>query len=326
MGRFINFSASLIKMFKIKTFPEDFIVKETIKLEMGDGKYSYYLLRKKDYTTMKAVSIIAKKLKLKEIGFAGAKDRRAITEQVISILNGPEKDFELKDINLKFLGKGSDRINLGDNEGNDFEIIVREISKKPEEKKFIVNYFDKQRFSRNNADIGKALVKGNFKKAVELMGNGEYEKEAREYLKTNPNDYAGALRKISRKILIIFVHAYQSYIWNKTAEEYLKTNHAENIKIPIVGFGTELEGIIGSIIKKILEAEGIVPRNFIIKQIPELSSEGSERNLVAEIKNLKIGELEDDELNKGMKKVMLKFFLQKGSYATEAIKQIFQES
>ncbi len=309
---------------QIKAIPEDFVVKEIIDLKINGGNYSYYTLKKRDYTTIKAISFIAEKLdaNVKDIGFAGNKDKTAVTEQAISIFKGPAKDFNFRDIELKFLGKGKERINLGANKGNCFEIIVRNIENKPKNKKAIINYFDEQRFSKNNAEVGKAIVKCDFKTACDLLND---EKEVADYLKIKPGDFVGALRRLNKRILRLFVHAYQSYIWNKTAEEYLKKNKATKIKIPIAGFGTVLEGEIGDIIKNILEEEKISLRNFIIRQVPDISSEGNERDLIAEISKLEIGALEADELDAGNKKIKLKFFLQKGSYATMAVRQIFQE-
>ena len=53
-----------------------------------------------------------------------------------------------------------------------------------------------------------------------------------------------------------------------------------------------------------------------------MSVEGNERDLVADISDFdySVGE---DELNKGKKKVILNFKLQKGSYATIVVKSLF---
>ena len=72
-----------------------------------------------------------------------------------------------------------------------------------------------------------------------------------------------------------------------------------------------------------MEKEEIDYRDFIIKQMPELTSEGNSRKVFAEVKKLKIGKLEKDELNKGKNKVKIKFFLDKGCYATMLIKNMF---
>ena len=120
-------------MYRIKQLPEDFIVREKLNLKLDDsGEYSYFLLRKKDYSTFDAIDQIAKKLKInpKFINAAGLKDRSAFTEQFISISKGSKADVEInKDIFLKFAGSGSERLNIGALEGNGFEIVVRNLDK-----------------------------------------------------------------------------------------------------------------------------------------------------------------------------------------------------
>ena len=326
-------------VYKIKSVPEDFVVKEIIGLKFEDSGFSYYNLKKTNLSVQEAAEIISKKLRInkKFINYAGTKDKIAITEQKISIKNGPERNFDFGNLKLEFLGKGKERINLGDNLGNYFEIVVRDIDKKPEKIKSFVNYFDDQRFSDKNVEIGKAIIKRDFKKAADfILEDKKYGEMTKEYLEKNKNDFIGALRLIDRKILRMFVHAYQSYLWNLcVSENFERQKHNEieyslgklNIPVeedenpgfPIIGFGTEEDGTV----EEILAREKITRRDFIIKEIPELSSEGSERNVFAEIKNLNISELENDELNNGKKKVKISFELGKGSYATMAIKQLF---
>lgn len=295
-------------MYKIKQKPEDFFVKEISNIELKkEGIYSYFILKKKSYTTMRALQHIAKVLKvpLKTLGFAGTKDKNAVTEQVVSAKNVSRERLEsinLKDIKINFLGKGEKPASLGDLEGNYFEIIVREADSKPKKLEKFRNLFGEQRFSKNNAEVGKAILKKEFKKAAELAD----ENDVNEYLKQNPNDFVGALRKIPIKILKIYVHAYQSYLWNIFAEKSTKK------EIPIIGFGTETDDEID----KLLEKEGMTTREFIIKAIPELTSEGDTRKVFAEVKDLKIEEIDE-------KTIKLSFILPKGSYATEFIRQTF---
>ncbi|MBD3248492.1 tRNA pseudouridine(13) synthase TruD [Candidatus Woesearchaeota archaeon] len=318
-------------MYKIKQIPEDFIVKEIPKFELDDGgEYAYFMLIKKDYTTIKALQTISSKLNipLKNIGFAGNKDKRAVTEQMISIRHiKPERieKLNLKDITLKYIGQGSRPISLGDLKGNKFMITIRDLDSKKirlRNPKNIINYFGPQRFSRNNAEIGKSLVKKNFKKAVELMDN----KEVRYYVEDNPGDYVGALRKLPLKTRKIFIHAYQSYIWNKTVDEYSKTMPYKNESIPIMGFGTEIKNKdLRPMIRKIMMQQGITQRDFIIKQMPELSEEGSERNMYITPENF-TAVPDKDELNKDRYKAILEFSLPKGSYATVIIEHIFNSN
>ena len=337
-------------MYKIKQLPEDFIVREIKDIEFDDnGQYAYFLLKKKNHNTLEAAEKIAKKLKIsiKSIGFAGNKDKNAVTEQFVSIKNG-KKDFEriiLKGIELRYLGKGNGEIYLGRLKGNEFNITMRNLTqeeiKKIENKAknkqiFMPNYFGKQRFSKNNHLVGKAIINGDFKKAVELVlkANSEHNERIKEHLQKQKNDFIGALKIIPFKMLKLYVHSYQSFLFNKALEEYISVNKENsnrpdyNQKITIAGFSTELKESknkqIKNIIEKILEEEKITERDFIIRAIPDLSSEGSERNAFVRISDFKITKTEKDELNEGKKKIAVSFSLPKGCYATVLIDFLFK--
>lgn len=59
--------------------------------------------------------------------------------------------------------------------------------------------------------------------------------------------------------------------------------------------------------------------------MPELTSEGSSRDLFFELKNLKILEIVNDELNPNKQKIKINFTLPKSCYATTAIEFIFDQ-
>lgn len=309
-------------MYRIKQYPEDFIVKEISNLSLKDsGEYLICLLKKKNYTTIRAIEQIATLLnkKPKDIGFAGIKDKNAVTEQFISIKNinkGDIKKIKLKDIELEFIGYYDKPISLGDLEGNEFIITVRNFNGdiNLKRKTIMPNFFGEQRFSKNNIKIGKLLLKSDFKEALELIlkSNIDYEHKIKDFMNKKPNDFVGALKLIHKKLLVLYVHAYQSYLWNKTLGEYIK-NNKKNIKIPLIGFGTEIKDKeINKIIRKIMEKENITFRSFINRSIPEISLEGDLRKAFVEIKDLKI-------LEKGKDFVKLSFKLPKGSYGTVGV-------
>lgn len=334
-------------MHKIKQIPEDFIVREISELKLdNNGNYSYFLLKKRDYNTLRALKIISQKLRIteKNIGFSGNKDKNAVTEQVISIKNGDKniENIRLKDIELNYLGKGNEEIYLGSHIGNEFIITIRNITskeisiinKKIKNNQILMpNYFGPQRFSHNNQEIGKSIIKKDFKKAVELIlgANSDYNEKIKLHLGKKPNDFVVALKIIPLKLLMLYVHSYQSLIFNKTLEQYSKNdkkskNNNGNIiqKIPIIGFGTELSSnTIDKSIIKIMKEEKINERDFIIRQIPELSSEGSERAAFIKINDFRIIKKEKDELNKNKEKIIVKFSLPKGCYATVLIENLF---
>jgi tRNA pseudouridine13 synthase len=330
-------------MYKIKQLPEDFIVKEISNvITQINGQYAYFILKKTNYTTIDALQVLSEKFKipLKNFGFAGNKDKDATTEQKISIFMGSKnfEDFKFNNVELKYLGNGKEPISLGDLDGNEFTITIRNLSnedaekiKNLENKKLeIPNLYGPQRFSKNNDLVGRAIIKKDFGEAVDfiLENNGVIEDKIKHYLKNNKNDYIGALRIIPLKTRKLFVHSYQSFLFNKIASEYLEYK-PKNAKIPVIGFDFELKIIkkaqLRNIFKKIIDEEKINPRDFIISQMPELSSEGGFRDLFFELKDLKILEISDDELNKDKRKIKISFSLPKSCYATVALESFFQQ-
>jgi tRNA pseudouridine13 synthase len=153
----------------------------------------------------------------------------------------------------------------------------------------------------------------NFKESLNFFPEKlRWERAIINHLIRNPGDFAGAFRKIPKKLRKIFVHAYQSYVWNRVALLAKKEK-----TIPVVGCDTNLNGKVGNLIKDILKEDGIEPSNFSIKTMPEMISRGCERNVrIYPHIAWKIGE---DEINKSKLKVILEFELPKGSYATTVI-------
>lgn len=308
-------------MYKIKQKPEDFIVEEIINLKIEEnGNYSYFLLEKINLDTEQVIQNICKDLNLqrKNISYCGNKDKIAITKQYISIQNlskEKRKNYEFKFYNLKYLSQGNERLNLGSHEGNKFKIIVYS-GKEPKIKNKILNLFGEQRFSNNNHLIGREIIKNNFKEAINLMlqNDGNHERKIKEILEKEKNNFIVALRSVPKKIMNLYIHAYQSYLFNKIA---LKIKTEENIKLPLVGFGTKITNKeIEKIIEEIMNEENISFRDFIIRPFPEISSEGTERDLFLELNDLEINKIEKNIYE-------LSFSLGKGSYATVVVDELF---
>jgi len=329
LKRFILISYLVFSMYKIKVKPEDFVVREVLKLDFYNGKYVYFLLKKRNWTTLDAVEKIAEKLKIsrKNFGYAGNKDKKAITEQIMSAFNVNEEkldNLKIKDLEIGVLGKGSKPISLGDLDGNEFEIVVRDLDKEYEKVNFIENYFDEQRFGNENIIIGKFVVQKKFKEACEYLG-----------LKVERNDFVGTLRSLGIRRLQFYLHSYQSYLWNLVVAEYLKRynhfvvnyKHGElvflekkinNLKIPLINFNTMFNNKeIKNIYSKVLEMEGIKQEDFLIKQIPEILTEGAERDLFIDVRWYLNEFFENEKIQK------INFFLPKGAYATILIKKMF---
>ncbi|HLD15492.1 MAG TPA: tRNA pseudouridine(13) synthase TruD [Candidatus Nanoarchaeia archaeon] len=303
---------------KIKQLPEDFYVREELDLAiLPKGDFTYFLLKKKDWSNLDAINKIASVLHSKPSRFniAGMKDKNAVTEQYVSAFKLEKEDLEnirIKDIEIRFLGYGSERLSLGQLKCNFFRIVVRDLKERVKlEDKTIINYFGEQRFGTGrNYLVGKALIKKDFKEACRILN-----------LKVEGNDYIKALRFVDRKDLRFRISAYQSYLWNKVVSKLKK----EYDEVPILGFLTEFKDKeVENVYSKIMEEESIKKEDFIIKQMPELTSEGSSRKMFLEVSDLDV-EWDKDELNKGKFKAIVSFKLGKGQYATEVIKELFSQ-
>ncbi len=339
-------------MYKLKQQPEDFRVEEIPSNvpplpNSSQGKYLYFKLTKRNRNTLDVAHELAVSLGIQEkrIGFAGNKDKHAMTTQVISFKDVPRERIERATISngsLEYLGSGDEPISLGSLIGNTFEIVVRNVQLDAgiERIDYVPNYFDEQRFGRQNACIGKRLIQKKFGEAITLIDNPR----CREHLAQYPNDAVGALRMLPLRLLRLYVNSYQSFLWNETIAQYLKKygdvlletpyslgtfvfvkTPIIGTKVPLVGFGTNHEGTtpeIYSIMGEILQKEEVTYTDFIIKQIPGLTVEGELRKMFVRIKELHISQFQDYELNQGMKKFTLKFMLGKGSYATIVVRAL----
>jgi tRNA pseudouridine13 synthase len=317
----------------IKHIPEDFIVEEISSLEPGKtGEYAYFLLKKRDYNTESAILKISEHFRIprKRFGYAGTKDRRAVTYQYASV-NGKIKDMDFGNFSVKVVGYGNNPISLGDLAGNKFRIVVRDIEKKPEPVDFIINYFDEQRFGKRNLEIGMAILKDDYEKAANLIDLPD----VKAHLDKNTKDYVGAVRKAPFRILSMYIHAVQSFLWNEAAARlaggqikvpyehgvFVFPEKAQNTDIPLMAFDTEIPD--KDTYSEIMKEHGLAQRDFVIRKVPELTPIGAGRQLVSEVKNLNLSELQEDEFFPGKKTIAVSFELGKGSYATIVIKRMF---
>lgn len=168
---------------QIRTKSEDFKVSEQLDIELsGEGEHLWMYIQKKDTNTdwlAKQLSNICQ-VPRRNIGFAGLKDRHAITQQWFSVqlpqISDIEKiNFALPDeITVLNFNRHNRKIKTGQLDGNRFEITIRniegdvtEIEKNINEIiiQGVPNYFGEQRFGIDMGNITKAIdwFNGNYK-------------------------------------------------------------------------------------------------------------------------------------------------------------------
>ena len=184
-----------------------------------------------------------------------------------------------------------------------------------------------------------------------------FEKAILNHLAVEPTDYVGALRSLPFNLLMMFVHGYQSFLFNRTLSERMRRRMP--IHEPVAGdlvlpadasglpdrsrtidvtcdnleraakrcregkawvsailFGSEPEfagGEPGQIEKTIVASEGLRPEDFIIPEIPRISSKGTRREILAPFRGL--------DVQVGEAAFSLSFELTRGSYATCLVRE-----
>ena len=318
-------------LYKLKARVEDFIVEEIPDVTiLEEGKFTVFELEKKDMNTLDAIHYIAQRLKVdpKVITFAGSKDKKAITTQLCSIQGNYQKwigAIESPHLKTTFKGFSQDPVHLGDLKGNRFKLVIRNVEHRPKPMMVFVNFYGEQRFGSHNAEIGKHLVRKDFEHAMLLLARTHMplRESLNDYLVHHQRDYVGALRRIPLRLLKLFVHGYQSKLWNQVAQAMVaKKAVVSNIQVPLIGFGLAPKSKYRPYIDPILAEEEIKPEDFIIKQLPELSAEGGYRRIFADVKNLEIGECEPDDIYPGKFKIKVSFTLSPGCYATVFVHQL----
>ncbi len=210
MDRFYSLGHASID-FRFKQSPRDFVVEEIPLYDFsGEGEHLVMFVRKKSLSTMEMVGIFARFLGIKnrDIGYAGMKDKHAMTKQYISIHKQHEEALErFEHEGIKILSKvyHNNKIRIGHLKGNRFYIKLKKVNPtsalkldealKNISKSGMPNYFGYQRFGNdgNNHVDGEKIAKGDKKER-------------------NP------------KIRKLLINSYQSHLFNMWLSRRLEIN------------------------------------------------------------------------------------------------------
>ncbi|MCV6588118.1 MAG: tRNA pseudouridine(13) synthase TruD [Marinobacterium sp.] len=164
----------------IRTEPEDFQVVEQLPFEPdGEGEHYFVYIRKIGENT----DWVARKLARfchttpREVGYAGKKDRHAITEQWFSVKVPIKREidwslFSGKTIQVLKAFRHGKKLRLGALQGNRFELRLRNVSdpqdlqrRVEQVRAGVPNYFGEQRFGHDwgNLHKGIALINGELR-------------------------------------------------------------------------------------------------------------------------------------------------------------------
>lgn len=144
----------------------------------GEGEHHFLRIRKTGENTDWVARQLAKfcQVSPREVGYAGKKDRHAVTEQWFSVRLGHSKQlnwklFDSETYQVLEATRHSRKLRLGALAGNRFSLVLRDVSDADAllaqvelAKSGVPNYFGEQRFGREggNLERGIALLKGEF--------------------------------------------------------------------------------------------------------------------------------------------------------------------
>lgn len=180
-----------------------------------------------------------------------------------------------------------------------------------------------------------------------------FEREAFEYLTKNPKGFIPILQRIHYEEMSIFFSAYQSHLWNtllrkvieSVAKDAVRThkgmienysfykqldtecfNYLQGLSIPTPASNTRMpDTLTESRYSALLTNHEIKPAWFNIKSIRQAFFKCVERKAIVFPGDLS-AEQASDEIYCGKKKLILRFFLPRGSFGTMLIKRLFSHT
>lgn len=250
----------------------------------------------------------------------------------------------------------------------------------------VANYFDDQRFGSvtdGRSFVAREMVLGNFEHALRLALAAPYEHDRAEskrekailnarwgdwatckaelprsharsivdYLVHHPTDFRGACARLRPELQGLYLSAWQSHLWNRFLDRWLRDRLApeqvisirlktgevampramppevrsewDALSLPLPSARLKLDPAApwAGVVQAVMAEEGIPLDQMRIRGLQRPFFSKGDRRAKVNVSNLRWS-AGPDELNRGRQKLELRFELSRGSYATMLVKRL----
>ena len=173
----------------LKQHPQDFVVEEELGYTLtGDGEHQFLYIEKINTNTAFVAEQLAKftGLPLRNVTYAGRKDKFALTRQWFGLHAPGQPDFDFSAFNLEGVSvlthtRHNKKLRTGQLKGNRFTLQLRDVTDTAQAEARLAtlaqsgvpNYYGEQRFGVMRTDSTGQIVKGGNLALAEKMVQGE---------------------------------------------------------------------------------------------------------------------------------------------------------
>lgn len=319
----------------IRVQPEDFrVFEETGYAPSGDGEHLWLDIEKRGMNTVDVAQRLARLagVPVRSVGFAGLKDRNAVTRQPFSIQMPGREDpdwsgWSDEGMRIVSVSRHNRKIQRGRLAGNRFELVVRALAgdRRELEERLqriaelgVPNGFGEQRFGGNNIARAHRLFRGELRRKPSKAKRGFYLSAARSLIFNQVlalRIVAGTWDRVIGGEIVMLDGTRSTFAADAADPDIQARCRAQDLHPtgPLVGEGDS--GVTGEVAA--LEQE-------VIDRERELAEGLARFRLNTERRPLRMRVIDPDWEFDGDAALVLRFSLRSGCYATAVLREILE--
>lgn len=317
----------------IRRTPEDFrVVEELGYSPSGDGEHLWLEIEKRGMNTLDVARALADRagVPLRSVGFAGLKDRNAVTRQPFTIQLPGQADPDVsawaeEGLRIVAVSRHVRKIQRGRLAGNHFELTLRDVDgaqDRIEERLQTIrqggvpNGFGEQRFGGNNIARAYRLFRGELRRKPSKSKRGFYLSAARSLIFNKVLEARlidGSWNRLLDGELVMLDGSRSTFPAEVITDELVE--RAERLDVHPSGPMAGREGLRAGGAVDRLEQSVLDDHAELVEGLQRFGLSGERRALRMRVRDLDWHWVEDQVL-------VLRFGLRSGSYATTVLREL----